>query len=87
MKQAETTLGIPLAGLGIKVSANIFLVSLSSAGRDAQRNAQLLKERPWVDIPILYNDGRRAILTFEKGPSGNQAFADAFESWDTFEAN
>ena len=87
MKQAETTLGIPLAGLGIKVSANIFLVSLSSAGPDAQRNVQLLRERSWVDIPIRYNDGRRAILALEKGPSGDRAFADAFESWDTSEAN
>ena len=32
-----------------------------------QRNIQLLKERGWFDIPIVYNNGRRAILSIEKG--------------------
>ena len=82
MKQAESAPGIPLAGLGVKVTPNIFLISLSSADADAQRNVQLLKERPWLDIPIVYDDGRRAILAVEKGSSGDQAFSDAFAAWE-----
>jgi len=82
MKQAESAPGIPLAGLGVKVSSNIFLISLSSADADAQRNIQLLRERPWLDIPIVYDDGRRAILAIEKGSSGDRAFSDAFAAWE-----
>jgi hypothetical protein len=82
MKQAESAPGIPLAGLGVKVSPNIFLISLSSADADAQRNVQLLRERPWLDIPIVYDDGRRAILAVEKGSAGDRAFSDAFAAWE-----
>ena len=82
MKQAESAPGIPLSGLGVKVSSNIFLISLSSADADAQRNVQLLRERPWLDIPIVYDDGRRAILAVEKGSAGDRAFSDAFAAWE-----
>ena len=82
MKQAEAAPGVPLAGLGVKVSSNIFLISLSSAEADAQRNVQLLRERPWLDIPIVYDDGRRAILAVEKGSAGDRAFSDAFAAWE-----
>jgi hypothetical protein len=42
---------------------------------------QLLKERPWFDILVVYANGGRAILTMEKGPAGERAFADAFTAW------
>jgi hypothetical protein len=54
---------------------------LSSVESDLQRNVQLLKERAWFDIPIVYNDGRRAILAVEKGSPGETAFAEAFATW------
>jgi hypothetical protein len=82
MKQAEATPGTPLAGVGVKVSSNVFLISLSSAEADVQRNVQLLKERSWFDIPLLYEDGQRAIIVVEKGGSGDRAFSDAFEAWE-----
>jgi hypothetical protein len=82
MKQAEAAPGVPLAGLGVKVTPNMFLISLSSAEADAQRNVQLLKEQPWLDIPIVYDDGRRAILAVEKGNAGDRAFSDAFAAWE-----
>ena len=46
-----------------------------------QRNLQLLKERGWFDIPIVYNNGRRAILAVEKGTPGERAFEEAFKAW------
>jgi hypothetical protein len=46
-----------------------------------QRNLQLLKERAWFDIPIVYNNGRRAILALEKGTPGERAFDEAFKAW------
>jgi hypothetical protein len=81
MKQAEQTRGVPLAGQSVKVTTGYFLIGLSSVESDLQRNVQLLKERAWFDIPIVYNDNRRAILAVEKGPPGETAFADAFAAW------
>ena len=82
MKQAEDTRGTSLAGLAVKVTPTFFLVGLSSASdADIQRNLQLLKERSWFDIAIVYTNGRRAILAVEKGAPGDRAFADAFAAW------
>ena len=81
MKQAEQTRGAPLAGLAVKVTSNFFLVGLSAVDADMQRNLELLKQRPWFDIPVVYNNGRRAILAIEKGTPGDKAFAEAFKAW------
>jgi hypothetical protein len=81
MKQAEQTRGAPLAGLAVKVTSGFFLVGLSAVEADMQRNLQLLKERAWFDIPIVYNNGRRAILAIEKGTPGERAFEDVFKAW------
>ncbi len=81
MKQSEQARGTPLAGLAVKVTNGFFLIGLSAVDADVQRNIQLLKERPWFDIPIVYNNGGRAILALEKGPPGDKAFADAFAAW------
>ena len=82
MKQSEQTRGTPLAGLAVKVTNGFFLIGLSSTDSDVQHNIQLLKERPWFDIPIVYTNGGRAILAMEKGPPGDRAFADAFAAWE-----
>jgi hypothetical protein len=81
MKQAEQTRGAPLAGLAVKVTSGFFLVGLSAVESDMQRNLQLLKERSWFDVPIVYNNGRRAILALEKGNPGERAFEEAFKAW------
>jgi hypothetical protein len=81
MKQAEQTRGVPLAGLAVKVTTGFFLIGLSAVDSDMQRNIQLLKERPWFDIPLVYNNQRRAILALEKGVPGERAFAEAFAAW------
>jgi hypothetical protein len=81
MKQAEQTRGVPLAGLAVPVTPGYFLIGLSSLETDMQRNIQLLKERAWFDIPIIYNNNRRAILALEKGTPGEQAFTQAFAAW------
>ena len=83
MKQGETTRGVPLAGLAVKVNPSFFLIGLSSVDTDMRRNMQLLKERARFDIPIVYADGKRAILAIEKGLSGERSFADAFAAWDS----
>jgi hypothetical protein len=81
MKQAEQTRGLPLAGLSVKVTANFFLIGLSSTEADQKRNIELLKERTWFDVPIVYSNGRRAILAIEKGNPGDRVFNQAFAAW------
>lgn len=81
MKESEQTRGAPLSGLAVKVTNGFFLIGLSSAEADFSRNMQLLQERSWFDIPIVYNNGRRAILAVEKGNPGERAFGDAFTAW------
>ena len=82
MKQSEQARGTPLAGLAVKVTNGFFLIGLSAVDADMQRNVQLLKERPWFDIPLVYTNGGRAILAMEKGPPGDRAFAEAFAAWE-----
>ena len=70
MKQDEQARGTPLAGLAVKVTNGFFLIGLSAVDTDVQRNVQLLKDRSWFDIPIVYTNGGRAILAMEKGRPG-----------------
>ncbi len=81
MKQNEQARGQPLAGLAVKVTNGYFLIGLSAVEIDVQRNIQLLKERDWFDIPIVYGSGKRAILAVEKGTPGARAFEEAFRAW------
>lgn len=81
MKSGEQARGVPLAGLAVKVTNGYFLIGLSAVDIDKQRNIQMLKERDWLDIPIVYTSGQRAILAIEKGTPGQRAFDEAFRAW------
>jgi len=81
MKSNEQARGTPLAGLAVKVTDGFFLVGLSNVDADRTRNLQLLKERSWFDIPLVYANQRRAIIAIEKGAPGERAFNEAFASW------
>jgi len=81
MKQNEQARGVPLAGLAVKVTNGYFLIGLSAVDSDVQRNLQMLKERDWFDIPLVYASGKRAILAIEKGTPGARAFEEAFRAW------
>jgi hypothetical protein len=65
----------------VKVINGFFLIGLSAVDTDVQRNVQLLKDRSWFDIAIVYTNGGRAILAMEKGPPGDHAFTEAFAAW------
>jgi hypothetical protein len=81
MKPGENVRGAPLAGLSVKVTTLYFLIGLSAVDGERQRNVELLRERAWFDVPIVYADGRRAILAFEKGAEGERVFNQAFAVW------
>jgi len=81
MKGSKAGRGIALTGLTERVKSSSFLIGLSAVDPEMHNNVQLLKDRDWVDVPIVYNNGQRAILSLQKGPSGGRVFAEAFAAW------
>ena len=81
LKATEQHRGDPLRGASAKVSDNFFWVALGNSVDDRGANEKLLVERGWNDIPVLYETGRRAILTLEKGSAGEKAYRAASTSW------
>ena len=80
-KGEEAVRGTPLAGLPVPVKDNVFLIGLSNLPGDMERNQDLILRRNWVDLPVRFASGQRAILSFEKGTSGRQALATAHAQW------
>ncbi len=81
MKPTEEARGDALIGASVKVQPGFFWIALSSLPNEQQRNMALLRERGWIDIPMLYENGKRGILTLEKGPTGAEAVEKAVSSW------
>jgi hypothetical protein len=81
MEDTDKTLGAALTGRRVKVSADFFFIGLSSREADMKRNVQLLKDRRWLQIPIVYNNGQRVLLAIEKGVPGDRVFDDAWRAW------
>jgi hypothetical protein len=84
MKSNQQARGTPLAGLAVKVTDGFFLVGLSAVAADRERNLNLLLERSWFDIPIVYANQRRAILAIAKGYSGDQIFETMLTAWGQY---
>jgi hypothetical protein len=82
VKNEETARGSALAGAAVKVTDNFFLIGLTAVDIDRTRNIELIQQRSWVDIPLVYGDGVRALIAFEKGRDGTRAIADAFAAWE-----
>ncbi|MCL8381406.1 flagellar basal body-associated FliL family protein [Xanthobacter aminoxidans] len=80
-KPNQQALGTPLAGLAVRVNPTLFLVGLSEKTADRQRNVALLQAYPWLDVLLTYTNNKKAVLAFEKGVAGEQAFNDAFSAW------
>lgn len=81
MKPSEEARGEPLVAVPVKVSEGYFLIALDNLEQAIQVNQQLLTDSGWIDIPISYATGKRALLTLEKGGTGEKAFAEAFNDW------
>lgn len=80
-KASEGAQGVPLIGLPVRVAPGFFLIGLSAIEADRQRNLGLLITRNFLDLPVVFENGRRAILVLEKGVPGDQAFREAFSKW------
>ncbi len=80
-KTTETAQGAPLSGLVVRVMPGFFLIGLSAIDADREQNLMLLRERGWLDLPFVYNNGRRAVLVIEKGAPGERVMNEALAAW------
>jgi hypothetical protein len=80
-KPSEDARGQPLIGASARVADGFFWIALSGVQSDVTANLNLLKDRIWIDLPLVYDSGQRAILTIEKGTPGERVFERALTAW------
>jgi hypothetical protein len=80
-KPSEDARGQPLIGASARVADGFFWIALSGVDSDVRLNLGLLRDRIWIDLPLVYESGQRAILTIEKGAPGERAFERALTAW------
>lgn len=81
MKRTEQDRGDPLVAVTAKVTDDTYLVALNDFADVIKRNMELLSTRGWIDIPVTYRNGRRALLTFDKGTQGANVFEQVMREW------
>jgi hypothetical protein len=80
-KTEENERGAPLSAITNALGENLFVSALSRVPVEVERNLDLIRTRNWIDIPVRFASGRRGIIAFEKGPSGDLRIAEGFDSW------
>jgi hypothetical protein len=81
LRQTENQPGYPLAGQGIAVLENVFLLALAQIEPALSRNVEMMRSRPLIYLEFQNVAGRRGLMVLEKGISGQQAFEEAFRNW------
>jgi hypothetical protein len=81
MKQSEQDRGNALIAVPAKITDDFHMIALNDFPDARATNLDLLRTRNWIDIPVAYRNGRRALLTLQKGPEGEKAFNDAIREW------
>lgn len=83
MKRTEQDRGDPLIAVPAKITDDFHMVALNDFPEAIATNMDLLRNRNWIDIPITYRNGRRALLTLQKGTKGVEIFNSVMQSWGT----
>jgi hypothetical protein len=82
LKDSETAArGQALIGATATITDGFFWIALSGVDADVAANLAMLRDRGWIDVPLVYESGQRAILTVGKGTTGKQAFDLALAAW------
>jgi hypothetical protein len=81
LKPSEQARGQALAGAAVPVTDRLFWIALSDDPEQIGRNLSLLRDGSWFDMPIMYESGERALLTFEKGIPGDRVFETVLAEW------
>ncbi|UXN62431.1 transcriptional regulator [Phyllobacterium zundukense] len=80
-KDTEQAPGSPLVAIPAKIADNFFIIAMNDAKTAVDTNMSLIRRQSWIDIPIAYKTGRRALITLEKGLPGEKAFDEVLKSW------
>jgi hypothetical protein len=80
-KDSEQAAGNPLIGIPAKIADGFFLIALNDAKPEMDANLALLRRQSWIDVPMVYKSGRRALITMEKGIPGDKVFDEALKAW------
>lgn len=83
MKGSEQEAGSPLIGIPAKIADGFFLIALNDGKAEIDANMTLLRRQSWIDVPVVYKSGRRALFTMEKGIPGQKAFEEAIKAWQS----
>ncbi|MCV9998544.1 hypothetical protein OE766_09815 [Pararhizobium sp. YC-54] len=81
MKRNEQDRGDALIAVPAKITEDFHMIALNDFPEAVATNTELLRTRSWIDIPLTYRNGRRALLTLEKGAAGTEAFTRAMQAW------
>jgi hypothetical protein len=81
MKATEEDRGNALIAVPAKITDDFHMIALNDDPAAISSNTDLLKTRGWIDIPITYRNGRRALITLEKGPAGTADFNTVMAEW------
>ncbi len=81
LKQTEQDRGDPLIAVPAKITDDFHMIALNDYADARDFNLKLLQTRDWIDIPVTYRNGRRALITMEKGSTGAAAFNQAIGEW------
>ncbi len=81
LKDLEQSAGNPLIGIPAKIADGFFLVALNDSKAEIDANMALLDRDQWIDVPLVYKSGRRALITLEKGVPGEKVFEETIKAW------
>jgi hypothetical protein len=81
LKDSEQAAGNALLGMPAKIADGFFLVALNESKPEMDANLNLLSKEQWIDVPLVYKSGRRALITMEKGIPGDKVFEEAMKAW------
>lgn len=86
-KSVEQDPGNALIAVPAPIDENIFMIALTDAKTAVDTNVNLMKREKWIDIPMQYTSGRRALITLEKGIPGERVFNEVFAAWESAPIN
>jgi hypothetical protein len=86
MKRTEQDRGDALIAVPAKITDDFHMIALNDFPEAITKNIDLLRTRGWIDIPITYRNGRRALITLDKGTAGTEAFDTVMKAWATLGA-
>ncbi|MET0258879.1 MAG: hypothetical protein ABW179_09885 [Methylobacterium sp.] len=81
LKPTEQARGEALIGVAGKISDGFFVIALNDLKSAVDTNLALLGREQWIDVPLAYSSGQRALMSIEKGISGDRVFKQALDAW------